>query len=174
MWALTSVVAVALWGASSPSPGKTPDLVVRGFYTAYREVHPPGGLPDADQLSRLSPFLSTRLQRLIVAALRYDAEFARRHPDEKPPFVDGDFFSSNFEGSTAFEVGTTEKQGAAYRVSVEFEYVDPSRPGDPFRWKDAVILVQEHGRLLIDDVEFLGDWPFGNHGLLSTILRSRN
>ena len=174
MSALASVVAMALLSAPSPSPAGTPEGVVRHFYTAYLEIHPPGGLPDTDQLSQLSPFLSSRLRRLIADALRYDKDFARRHPGEKPPFVDGEFFSSNFEGATHFDVGSVERQGAGYRVSVEFEYRDPGRPEDPFHWKDAIIVVEERGHLVIDDVEFLGDWPFGNHGRLSSILRVRD
>ncbi len=40
-------------------------------------------------------------------------------------------------------------------------------PNKPFAWTDAVIVIKEDGRFVVDDMEFLGDWPYDNHGLLS-------
>jgi hypothetical protein len=168
------MVGIVALSGPSVSGGPTPDAVVRDFYTIYLKIHTPGGLPDKAQLLQLSPFLSSRLEKLIVAASRYNDDFAHRHPGEKPPFVDGEFFSSNFEGATGFKVDATEKRSSSYRVLVAFEYAEPGNGKTPFRWKDAIVVVEERGRLVIDDVEFLGDWPFGNHGLLSTMLQTRD
>lgn len=166
-------ILLAVFSASPSSARNNPQTAVHDFYAAYAKL-PPGGLPRGRQLATLRPFLSNRLYRLIVAAGRYDGQFARRHPDEKPPFVDGDFFTSNIEGATRFTVGAAKKHRAGYRVSISFEYRDPQAASKPLRWDDAVIVVRERGRFVVDDVEFLGDWQFGNRGLLSRILTTRN
>lgn len=128
---------------------------------------------------RLRPFLSDNLNRLITAALEYQTEFIKSHPDEpsptgppvsyKPPFVDGDYFSSLFEGPTSFKVVRTVRDGkASWRVPVHFWY-DRSLPG----WEDVVIAAQERGRYVIDDVEFSGAGPFNPSGRLSARLKYR-
>lgn len=177
---ILAVLMTAAWCAvllivfgGAPSSSGDAKAAVRDFYSVYAKLSP-GGLPRGRDLAALRPFMSTRLYRLIVAAVRYDTEYARRHPDEKPPFVDGDFFSSNFEGATRFTIGAAKKQRSAFRVSILFEYADPRAPDKPHRWDDAVIVVKERGRFVVDDVEFLGDWQFGNRGRLSRILMTRN
>lgn len=166
-------LAFALVLASSPAhakAGKPAELTER-FYAAYLAVHPPG-LPSGDALKTLEPFLSRRLRGLIDAALVEQARFEKAHPDDKPPFVDGDYFSSNFEGFTAFKVGAVEARGAGHRVDVALSYADPGS-SERVEWTDAVDVVEEDGRLVIDDVELRGDWPFATHGRLSTILAER-
>jgi hypothetical protein len=96
------LLAICVFAAAAPA-GDDPQDVVERFYTAYIAARP-AGLPDGEELARLAPFLSARLHALIVDALQHRDESIRRHPDAKPPFVDGDHFTSLFEGPRAFEI----------------------------------------------------------------------
>jgi hypothetical protein len=173
------MLAVAALGVSmtlalaAPGGDEAASSAVSDFYAAYLKVHRPGGLPTAEELKQLEPFLSAGLRLLIMEASEHSARYQREHPDEKPPFVDGDYFSSNFEGVSRFEVARVEKKRSGYRVSVRFEYDDPTNPKEVVRWEDAVLVVEGPGGWAIDDVEYHAPWPFANHGRLSQALRER-
>ncbi len=114
-------VAVAVWLMMSmfvidveSSIDEKPQDVVAEFYTMYLSTHK-GVLPVGEDLERISPFLSRRLYGLIVEAIEYREDWVKRHPDKpgldggpslihKPPFVDGDFFSSLFEAPMSFKI----------------------------------------------------------------------
>jgi hypothetical protein len=155
-----------------------PSTVVEQFYSTYLSDRR-GGLPSGRQLERLRPFLSDNLNRFIVAALQYQERFIASHPDEpqrtgppviyKPPFVDGDYFSSMFEGPKSFEVARTEPgPNGSWRVHVHFWY-DRSLPG----WEDVIVVTDQRGRYVIDDVLFSGAGPFNPSGRLSDRLKQR-
>lgn len=161
-----------------PSPGglfaaeRSPADVVRAFYAAYEPMQP-YGIPRPEDMAILAPFLSPRIQALIENARKVQAEFAAKHPDEKPPFADGDLFSSLFEGFRTFSVGKVETLAdGSFRVAVDLAFWEGDESSGATRWKDAVIVVREGDELLIDDFEFLGSWNFAQRGLLSDILRS--
>ena len=144
-----------------------PRAAVDAFYTTYLDVHP-AGLPDGEALERLKPLLSRRLHALIMDALQYrDAYIASHSADEKPPFVDGDHFTSLFEGPKSFEVGrAVAEPNGSWNVRVRFSH-------DSVRWEDAVVVVQEDGRYVIDDVLFSGAGEFNPSGRLSERLTWR-
>ncbi len=152
----------------------SPDQVVKNFYTKYFETKP-DGLPDPPAMKNLAPFLSSRLVELFESSRKYQDDFAANHPDEKPPFVEGCMFSSLFEGPTSFEIGRTEKlPDGKSKVFVRFSYVDPGRPSDVMHWEDAVIVMTENKRLVIEDMLFLGEWPFKTGERLSEVLQARD
>jgi hypothetical protein len=179
---ILSTLSMSPPAAASDSEGAA-SSVVRDFYAAYSKVHRPGGLPTPEELRQLEPFLSAGLRLLIMEAREYSARYQRQHPDEKPPFVDGDYFCSNFEGFSRFEVAGVDKKRSGYRVVVRFEYdslpdADGAaeglkKPKDVVRWEDTVLVVDSSGRSTIDDVEYHAPWPFANHGRLSQTLRAR-
>lgn len=173
----TVLLAVALalpQAAAAPTPAPPADAhaVVEAFYTAYRGV-PPLGIPTGPDLARLSPFLSARLLRLLHAAQEHSARYHLRFPEDKPPFVDGDVFSSNFEGISSFAVGAAAPTRGGERVEVALTYVDPTDAANVISWTDAAIVVRERGRPVIDDFEFMAPWAFAMHGRLSAILKVR-
>jgi hypothetical protein len=144
-----------------------PRTAVNAFYSTYLEVHP-AGLPEGEDLERLEPLLSKRLHGLIVDALQYrDAYIASHSADEKPPFVDCDHFTSLFEGPKSFEVGrAVAEPNGSWNVRVRFTNAS-------VRWEDAVVVVQEDGRYVIDDVVFSGAGEFNPSGRLSERLTWR-
>ncbi|HEV7241855.1 MAG TPA: DUF3828 domain-containing protein [Thermoanaerobaculia bacterium] len=144
-----------------------PRAAVHTFYTSYLKVRP-AGLPEGADLERMKPLLSRRLHGLIVDALQYrDAYIAGHAADEKPPFVDGDHFTSLFEGPKSFEVArAVAEPNGSWKVHVRF-----SR--DSARWEDAVLVIKEDGRYVIDDVLFSGAGEFNPSGRLSEQLTWR-
>jgi hypothetical protein len=157
-----------------------PATTVERFYATYIPNRH-GGLPSGAELERLQPFLSQRLHRLIVDAWASNESWAKRHPDEpseageppviyKPPFVDGDYFSSVFEGPKTFKVERAVGNDArGWKVHVQFWH-DADEKG----WKDVVVVRKERGRYVIDDVLFSGAGPFNPEGRLSEILKARD
>lgn len=163
--ALSFVLSGPGLAGERPAPG-TPGAAVYDLYTICREERL-SGLPDGRQLARLSGLLSARLTALIESARAHQARFMREHPDEKPPFIEGDLFSSLFEGPSGFEVGAVRLDGDRARVTVRFRHRDEPAGRDVTRWEDDAWLVRERGRWRIDDVEYRGDWPFAARGRLA-------
>jgi hypothetical protein len=159
--------------------GESPRTVVADFYAAY-VPNRQGGLPGGAELQRIAPFLSRRLHGLIVAANAYVEGWVRRHPAEpavdglppgelKPPFVDGDYFSSLFEGPKSFKVSrVVPGRKGSWNVYVRFWY-----EADAEGWEDAVIVIAERGHYKIDDVVYSGAGPFNPPGRLSRRLIQR-
>jgi hypothetical protein len=122
--------------------------------------------------------LSRRLDGLIRDALEYQARFIAEHPDVpspdggppevfKPPFVDGDYFTSLFEGPRGFELARVSSTKARWEVTVRFWY-----PPDA-EWADRVVVIEDDGRYVIDDVIYSGAGPFNPAGRLSVTLQAR-
>ncbi len=168
---------------AGPPSKNAPEEAVKNFYSAVLAMPERAGVPNENALRRLAPFMSKGLTDLFRDALARREQFIKDHPpkrskegyliQEKPPFIDGDFFSSNFEGATKFKIGKTSKSGGQYRIDLHLEYTDAAIAAKPFAWTDAIYVIEEDGRFVVDDIEFLGDWPFGCHGLLSKVLRAR-
>ena len=153
---------------------------VAAFYAIYLESKPPG-LPEGALLERLAPRLSRRLHGLIVAAHAHREAWIAAHPphpaqgggppiEDKPPFVDGDHFSSVFEGPQAARPLRVESAGErAWNVRVEFWH-----ESGPERWADTVVVIEEGGRPVIDDVLFSGAGAFNPGGRLTERLAERD
>jgi hypothetical protein len=159
------LLVAALVASGGCASAERPQSVVDAFYSAHLP-HRMGGLPSGDELRRLQPFLSQRLHGLITAALAYQEDWIKQNPpDEKPPFVDGDYFSSLFEGPSSFKVSRVVKEQDGWHVHVQFKY--DSAPD----WEDVVVVKQEDGRYVIDDVLFSGAGEFNSPGRLSERLK---
>ena len=148
----------------------TPDEVVKSFLSKYISLKFTG-LPNPEQMERLSPFLSPKLQEMIKKEYKAQEEFIAKYPDEKPPLIEGDLFSSLFEGPTSFEIAKSEIEVDRAKVLVKFTYVDPRPKFGSTAWNDRYILVKDNSRWLIDDVEYLGNWDFAQKGRLTDVLR---
>ncbi len=160
-----------------------PEDTAKNFYSTVLSFSIKACLPDENQLRRLTPYMSKRLTALIRNALAYSEQFAKDHPPQrtkegylildKPPFSDGDCFSSNVEGVTSFAIGKSHESKGKYQIDLNLVRIDPMSPNKPIEWTDAVHIIKEDGRFVVDDLEFLADWPYANHGSLSKTLEWR-
>ncbi|MFL6691029.1 MAG: hypothetical protein ACJ8IR_12730 [Alphaproteobacteria bacterium] len=88
--------------------------------------------------------------------------------------VEGDLFSPNFEGTSAFEVNTCTAAGNKAHCKVKLHFADKNpRPQDkPVDWVDTVAMVKTPVGWRVDDIAYRGNWDFGNHGTLKAILKN--
>ncbi len=132
----------------------SPEEAAREFYASYQKLHF-SGLPDASQLQVLSGQLSSGLQTAMRKAQGQQARCIKANPGDKGPWVEGDMFTSNFEGFTTLAApskgATVVPKGQQAQVRLTFEYVEG---GQRVTWTDEVVLVLERGRWVIDDVHY--------------------
>ena len=157
-------------------PALALSLIAAGLLTAC------GSKPAAEAVAAPPAALPAAAPELVVADL-YAALAAARvaAPGEKPPFTDGDLFSSLFEGPTAFAVGKAVSAATApdgrlgdLQVPVDLVHtIDPAAGGgEPTTWTDTVLLREENGRFVVADIAFGGGWDFANKGTMVAALRA--
>jgi hypothetical protein len=137
------------------------------FYAAYAAAPRSGGLPEGATLGRYLPLLSPRLAGLIRQAGAAQARFHAKVKDA-PPLIEGDLFSSQFEGFQSYRIGACGGSAAAGHCSVRLHYQAPNQK--PADWNDEILLVKDHGQWKVDDIAYKGAFAFGNSGLLSQTL----
>ncbi len=148
----------------------TPAEAVGGLYAALQATGLRGA-PTAEQLAQLGRWLDPSLRDLLRDARRVHDEARAAAPSEKPPFNDGDLFSSLFEGPSAFQVVAVEApaQDASRRVTVAFTHGELP---NVTRWQDYVLVRPGDGGFRVVDVEYGGQWDFANRGSLVQSLRA--
>jgi hypothetical protein len=137
------------------------------FYATYAALPRQGGLPQGAALGRILPLLSPRLAGLIRQADTAQARFHAKVRDS-PPLIEGDLFSSQFEGFQTYKVGACGGSATAGRCSVRLHFQEPGNA--PVDWTDEILLVQTGGAWKVDDIAYRGAFAFGNSGLLSQTL----
>lgn len=138
------------------------------FYATYAGQTRSGGLPEGVARGRYLPLLSSRLAGLLNQATAAQVRF-RAKVKGAPPLIQGDLFSSQFEGFQAYKVGTCTGTAAAGRCSVALHYEVPGQK--PVDWNDEILLVKAGGDWKVDDIAYRGAFAFGNTGLLSQTLK---
>lgn len=147
----------------------SPTRAAQQFYRTYLKLKI-DGLPNDNQLKTLSPLLSSDLKDLFLAARKIQAEYMRDHPDEKPPWADGDLFSSLFEGAQSFRIGRALLRGATAEVPVQLKY---RQGGATTSWSDVLVLERIGKRWFVSDILMKGEWAFKSGTSLRSILSSR-
>src|SRR3984885_475443 len=122
-----------------------------------------GGIPDAATRARLQPLLTPRLNKALADAAAAEARFAAKNKNS-PPLIEGDIFSSLFEGPTAFKVGVCKGDDKIQRCAVSLSRQDPGQK--PVGWADTLILANSGG-WKVDDIGYDANFAFGNTGTLS-------
>jgi hypothetical protein len=179
-----SLVAAGLLTACGSKPAAeaaaAPELVVADLYAALAAARPSGAPTDAQRLT-LAPLLTAELTGLLQRADAARSAARVAAPGEKPPFTDGDLFSSLFEGPTAFSVGKAVSAATLpggrlgdLQVPVDLVHtIDPATGGgEPTTWTDTVLLREENGRFVVADIAFGGGWDFANKGTMVAALRA--
>jgi hypothetical protein len=156
-------------GADSAAMAK----VAAGFYTAYRTFNPSDGIPDAKERAKYEPYISPDLDELLKAGDAAETKFANENKDS-PPMVEGDLFTSNFEGATAFKIGACIGDAKSGKCAVLLTY-DPGKTNNPkdkpFNWTDTAYLVNTVQGWRVDDIGYGGTWDFGNKGRMKDTLK---
>ena len=174
-----AAAAAAPAPAAATLPAAAPEKVVADLYAALATLRP-SGAPTEAQRAALAPMLSSELIGLLSRADTARASARAAAPGEKPPFTDGDLFSSLFEGPTGYTVGRAVSGAAApggrlgdLRVPVTLTHVaDPPTAGKATTWTDTVLLREENGRFVVADIAFGGGWDFANKGSMLAALRA--
>ena len=144
-----------------------------GFYGVYAGFHPSDGIPDAKARAKLEPFISPALDRLLIDGETAEQHFASVTKNMSPPLIEGDLFTSNFEGATAYHVGACVATDAAAHCSVTFGYrSNANEDAKPVNWTDTVHLVHTAKGWRVDDIAYGATWAFGDKGRLKELLES--
>ncbi len=143
-----------------------PETAARVFLSELRR-HQVTGLPGEGAWEALAPLFSESLAALMEAARKEQLEHQRKFPDEKPPWIEGDLFSSLFEGPHRFHVGAAMVEGERATIPILYERTEA---GETVRWKDSLILVKTSQGWSVDDVRYGGTWDFANQGTLKEAL----
>ena len=153
------------------TPVRADDMakVANDFYATYVRLPHAGGIPDATARVRYAPLLSPRLARLIADAAAAETRFLKQNKDA-PPLIEGDLFSSLFEGFTQFKVGACSGDAKTGQCSISLTYQDKKSP-KPVTWIDALLLVNTPSGWKVDDLAYKAGFQFGNSGFLSDTLK---
>jgi len=165
----SSVLASAQRPTTQRVPN-SPGTAVIKFYSALIKQKV-SGLPTAKQRPAIWPLLTEDLKALLDAAQREQDAFIEANPDEKPPFIEGDLFSSLFEGAQSFELGQTSLHDRQAIVPVMFTYSDGARTT---KWTDTVVLMKSGGAWKIWDVRYGGTWDFKPGTNLRAVLGAKD
>jgi hypothetical protein len=158
--------------APTPIPTKTgtPKAAAKAFYDILIK-HKVSGLPTKDAWKELQPRLSPKLISLLEAARAEQAAFMKKNPDEKPPWIEGDLFSSLFEGPQTHREGDASVNSDLAEVPVSFTYTEG---GSTSKWTDTLLFIRGPlGNWLVDDIRYGGGWDFAPKGTLSEGLKAR-
>jgi len=151
-----------------------PATAVGEFYAVYKDQQPQGGgIPDATGRLRYTPVLSPRLNKQLSQAAAAQARLTAKVRNAVPPMLEGDIFSSLFEGATAWKVGACQADAKTARCPVALTYAPPpsAKAPKPANWNDTLLLVNTPQGWKVDDVIYDAGFAFGNTGRLSGMLQ---
>jgi hypothetical protein len=164
----TAVALFLLTGA----PTLADDAVTasaNAFYSASVGMRPAsgGGIPASADRIRFQPFLTPRLNKALADAAAAEARFKAKNKNS-PPLIEGDIFSSLFEGPTAFKIGACHGDATVQRCAIALSRQDPGQK--PVAWTDTLILA-DSGGWKVDDIAYDANFAFGNTGSLGEMLK---
>ncbi|WP_374437837.1 hypothetical protein [Inhella sp.] len=167
--ALPTALALLLLPVAASAGTNSPQQTVEAFYR-WRMASAMSGAPRGEELQQLRPWLGRELLCLLQAAGELRDRAAAAQPDEKPPFVEGDLFSSVFEGPQRLTLGPLKRGQQQSLLDLHFEADTGAQP-PLFRWTDRAHLRLEGGRWVLVDIEYRAPIEFGNRGRLRDSLR---
>lgn len=140
-----------------------------GFLGVYGSFHPSDGIPDSGGRARLAPYLSPALNKLLADGALAETRFAAKVKDS-PPLIEGDLFTSMFEGATSWKLSACNASGTSARCPVTFTHAEAGHPA--LTWTDELLLANTPQGWRVDDVVYGGGFQFGNTGKLTDTLRT--
>ena len=152
-----------------------PAQAANAFYTVYKDQHAQGGIPDATGRLRYTPVLSPRLNKQLADAAAAQGRLTAKVRNAVPPMLEGDIFSSLFEGATSWKVGSCQADAKTARCTVALSYIPPltqaAKAPKPANWNDTLLLTHTPQGWRVDDVIYDAGFQFGNTGRLSDMLQ---
>jgi hypothetical protein len=124
----------------------------QNFYQKYQLMRASGkfsGIPNPAQLDKIGPFLTSQLRTLFLEAYKEQSRCKKLFPEDVPPWIDGDIFTSNTEGFTAFIAQPSQALPAGREVTINFSFIDRK---DTVKWSDNLVLKEVNGAWLVDNV----------------------
>lgn len=143
---------------------------VRRFLEFYFDDYK-RGLPERRQLPQLATFLTPDFTQLFDAALKGQDCYHRKTDNEGPSPIQGDLFSSLFEGATKATYHPVARTAESATIEIEWTNDDKHLAPTAFVWKDEIRLVKTEAGWRIADFVHLGNWEFMTKGKVSEILR---
>jgi hypothetical protein len=137
-----------------------------GFYAVYSGFHPSDGIPNDAARARYAPVISPALEKLLMEAAAAEQRFAKENKDS-PPLIEGDLFSSLFEGATSYSVKSCNVTSASCAVDLTYD----DKAAKPVHWTDTLHLIATPQGWRVDDISYGGNWDFANKGRLTETLR---
>lgn len=167
--------------SSSPQDGERAQAdaaaAAAAFYAAHLRAYADGsvsGLPQGERMASYRPLLTRALLQRLERAQRLQTAFIAAHPDEKPPLIEGDAFSSAYQDEWigAYAPGASSATGAdSARVTIALTGAyPPGVDGPARRWTDAALMRREDGTWKLDDIEFDVEGSALPHERLSRVL----
>ncbi|KAF1038575.1 MAG: hypothetical protein GAK35_03757 [Herbaspirillum frisingense] len=152
--ACSLTAALALGGCNNFSGEEQRQAdVIGSFYRIHIKNNAPG-LPSAEELKQYQPLVSRALYTLLTQAEAADARYHAVAGTQAPPIVEGDLFTSLYEGATSFSVKSCDTDDVRSSCQVSFQY---KKDGAQEAWNDKILLVREDDQWRIDDIEFIGN-----------------
>jgi hypothetical protein len=140
------------------------------FYRVYLDTRP-SGVPHSKARAKFTAVISHTLAQLLERADTAERHYATVTKRKVPPLLEGDLFTSLFEGAQSFTVKECHRSADGVAAcSVELRHGDAAGNAAT-RWNDKVYLVRNGRHWVVDDIEFGGDWQFMHKGRLREILR---
>ncbi len=172
MRVLAGLLLLIPLAAQADAPSDMAGTVER-FYAAYDTFHPSDGIPDAAGRAKYAPTISPALEKLLADGAAAEGRFAKANKDS-PPLIEGDLFTSNFEGATGHRVTACKGDAGRGSCAVALTYDDRgANPKDkPIVWTDTVYLTATPAGWRVDDIAYGATWAFGNKGKMSDTLKS--
>lgn len=146
-------------------------LAINNFYNVVL-VLKNDGIPGKKDIKKLTPLISTSFKNLLLEASKTEEVYFQKTKGKVPPLVEGSLFFSLFEGADKVVSITAETKTEKISYLIEFEYCDRYGKKEKIRWQDRAFLVMENNRWVVNDLELLGKWSFGNKGKLSDTLKN--
>jgi hypothetical protein len=153
----------------SESPTASIDVPVKRFLHFYFHDYK-RGMPGESQLPQLATFVTPELLDLFRAGIKGEGCYAKNQNYEGPPYIEGDLFSSLFEGGTKATYRLVKKEKDKATVVIDWTNDAEYTGGPPFSWKDRVFLARTAKGWLISDFAHDGDWDFMKNGSVAQIL----
>ena len=145
---LVLAAITSLWMAA-PAYANSPASAVANFY--HWSLTTASGAPAPAAQAELRPLVTSELHCLLTAAWKVMESYKVTHPGDKPPYVEGDLYSSMFEGPTAFTVQSVLLSGKTQAIGgVRLRYKDKQ---NSHIWGDTVHLRLEMGHWRVADIE---------------------